>query len=71
MKLKDLAERYNYTCCYCHKKWRLDELSREHIVPYRKLYPGVKGKGGGSCRGNAGLKNNLKLACKVCNLSKN
>lgn len=52
MKLTNLAKKYNMTCFYCGKKFKLHELTREHLVP--------KSQGGGCGK-------NLRLACKLCN----
>jgi len=51
-QLYRLAKKFNYTCFYCRKKFKIHELSREHLIP--------KSKGGGSGR-------NIVLACKMCN----
>ena len=60
MKLKTIAEKYNYICYWCKKKYELQDLSRDHIVPVRKSYRGG-GKGG---------LNNTLLSCKCCNLER-
>ena len=51
--LKKLALIYNYRCCYCGKKFNIDELSREHVEP--------------RSRNGNGKKANIRLSCKVCN----
>jgi 5-methylcytosine-specific restriction endonuclease McrA len=55
MKLKTLAEQNNYTCYWCNTKFKLDELSRDHINPVNK----------GKHRRNKNGK--CVLACKLCN----
>ena len=76
MKLITLAKRFNFTCYWCKDVFKLEELSRDHIKRYRQLVregiikerKGRRRRGGGS-RASGG-KNNLVLACKVCNLSR-
>ena len=53
ISIKDLAEHYDYTCCYCSKKFKLKELSREHLL--------AKSLGGSN-----NVKN-IRLACRQCN----
>ena len=63
MKLLDLAIKHDFTCYWCHKKFRLEELSRDHINPLNKHH-----RPGGSNRwGNIG---SCVLSCKVCNQSR-
>lgn len=74
MKLKTLAEKYNYTCYYCKWPFRLSELSRDHIIRVRDLVKmGIIKKAANKkyskAIGHFGGKN-LRLACKVCNLQR-
>lgn len=32
MKLENLAKKYNYICYWCKEKFRLEDLSRDHVV---------------------------------------
>jgi 5-methylcytosine-specific restriction endonuclease McrA len=48
-----LLARDRYTCAYCAKRFRFDQLDMEHIVPRSK--------------GGAGSWMNLVAACKACN----
>lgn len=59
MKLINLAKRYNYICFWCKKKFKLEELSRDHIEPLN-----CKRVGGGGGNRQHG---ECVLACKVCN----
>ena len=68
MKLKTLAEMYNYTCYVCHQKFLLDELSRDHFNPSIKRNRDIRKNG--RRRGGVGAGSNIRLACIVCNLSK-
>ena len=60
MKLIDLAIKYNFTCYWCHKKFRIEELSRDHINPIRKKHRNESTKTG----------DRFVLACKCCNISR-
>lgn len=55
MKLITLAEKYNYKCYWCKKKFPLDELSRDHIIPLNK------GRNRGKDNGK------VLLSCIFCN----
>ena len=56
MRLLTLAKRFNYTCYWCNRKWRLEDLSRDHIVPLNRRH-----RGGGDKYGKC------VLSCIVCN----
>lgn len=60
MKLETLAKQYNYTCYWCRKKFILEDLSRDHIIPYSFL--GKYRKGGGNSRKGKSI-----LSCIFCN----
>jgi len=61
MKLITLAKQYNYTCYWCKKKWKLEDLTRDHIIPYSQTKKSWK-RGGGHSR-----KGKCVLACIICN----
>lgn len=50
--LKKLAEQNGYQCYWCHKKFPLDQLSRDHYDP-KRLRMGKQGR--------------IVLSCKPCN----
>lgn len=60
MTLLALAEKHNFTCYWCHNKFRLGELSRDHIIPI------LKHNRGQSTKSNS-ERNRSVLACKLCN----
>lgn len=62
MLLKNLAEKYNYTCYWCKQRFELEDLSRDHVEPiaYKK---GHHRRGGGSSRKHG----KILLACIFCN----
>ena len=63
MKLITLAEKYNYTCCWCGYKFPLECLSRDHVIPLNKH----KRSNGDNCD-KSGI--DIKLSCKCCNQSR-
>lgn len=54
--LKQLAIRYDYTCQICEQRFKLNDLTIEHIIP--------KAKGGDNSH------QNIILTCKHCNQKK-
>jgi len=58
MKLLALAEKYNYTCVYCHKKFPIEQLTRDHYYPRSVTKAGKRGE------------ESIVLACNMCNISK-
>jgi hypothetical protein len=57
MKLEKLAKKYKYRCFWCKRKFRLFELSRDHIETNLRKYRHQDIKNNGEC----------VLACKQCN----
>lgn len=55
MKLVALATRYKYTCYWCKKKFELEDLSRDHIIPTNES------------RRNSNKGGKCVLACIFCN----
>jgi 5-methylcytosine-specific restriction endonuclease McrA len=43
MKLLTLCKIYDYTCYWCHKKFDIEDLSRDHIKP-KNGKPSLSGK---------------------------
>lgn len=53
---RNIYEHYNYTCCYCNKRFRTEDLNLDHVVP--------------KSRGGTSDWMNVVTACIPCNTKK-
>lgn len=53
---RNIYEHYNYTCCYCGRKFPTSDLNLEHVIP--------------KCRGGQSSWDNIVTSCIPCNLKK-
>jgi len=64
-----LAEKFQYICHWCKHKYKIEELSRDHLTRLRQIK--LDGKSKAKRYRTTGGKDNIVLSCKLCNLSRN